>query len=90
MCVADGHVVSALPYIAVCMAPFVVLNSALTVLVVATSGTLQLGLLGALLLHTGACSGDFALARFTFAHRRRGVLTWDDVAARTTWFVARR
>lgn len=90
LCVADGEVVGATAFISVCLAPFVVLNATLAALAAFSSGTPRLMLLGALLLHTGACSGDFALARFTLAHRDRGVVTWDDAAAGVTWFVARR
>jgi len=43
-------------------------------------------LAGALLLHTGACSGDFALLNLVWAHRATGVFTYDDMVAKRSFF----
>lgn len=70
----------------VCLAPL----AALTPLAVATAlvaGPGRAGLLaaGALLLHTGACSGDAPLVALLWRHRGAALFTYDDVAAERSY-----
>jgi hypothetical protein len=45
--------------------------------------------LGALWLHTAGCAGDFALVNFLYKHRRKALVTYDDVETARSFFYAR-
>lgn len=78
-CVAPDQVFSSKEYAFVCLAPFAVLNPLLTVAaLVAPAGPVALLLAGALLMHTGACSGDFAIVEYLWSRRGDPVFTFDD------------
>ncbi len=84
-CVADRFVVNGREFLIVCLAPFVVLN-AILIAAIGLVGGFPVFLWGMLLLHVGACSGDFALASFAWMHRRDGLQTYDDVTAKRSYF----
>ena len=84
-CAADRFVADARQFAWVCLLPFLVLTTAL-LLAVALFAPPRPFLAGALLLHTGACSGDFALLNLVWAHRATGLFTYDDMAAKRTYF----
>lgn len=88
-CVADRFVAGGGEFVWVCLAPFLVLNSALLAMIALAGGFRPL-LWGMLLLHVGACSGDFAFVSLAWAHRRDGLWTYDDVAGRRTFFYRTR
>lgn len=88
-CVADRFVVTGGEFAWICLTPFLVLNAILLVVIIAAGG-FQPILWGMLLLHVGACSGDFAFVNLVWAHRADGLLTFDDVAGRRTFFYAQR
>ena len=79
LCEAPGTVFSGREFVLVCLAPLVIINPVLTALACLV-GQDKIGLLisGALLLHTGACSGDIALVNFVWQHRGRAQFTYDD------------
>ena len=90
-CLADRFVVGAKAFAIVCLAPSILINSAL-LLALATlpSGSLQLALSGGLLLHIAAASGDVALCNALWQWRKRKVWTYDDAAAGESYFFAER
>jgi hypothetical protein len=49
---------------------------------------LQWVLYGALLFHTSGCIGDFALCSFLYENKHLTVYTYDDYAARKSYFYA--
>lgn len=88
-CLADRQVVSGRDFLKVCLGPFLILN---TLLLAATllvpTGSWQLALGGALLLHVAATSGDIALANALWMWRGRRVWTYDDAAQGMSYFLA--
>lgn len=88
LCLAPGEVLDGRRFLKVCLAPLVVISAGLVLVWVwLPAGRLELAAAGALLLHTGAASGDVAFAAFTWAHGPDRVWTWDDPDAPVTHFV---
>ena len=50
------------------------------------TGPLALMFSGALLAHTGACSGDVSFLQFLWSQRRHRVFTFDDINRQLTYF----
>jgi len=87
LCVAPGQVVGSPDFALVCLAPLAVLNPVLAVLTFAPpTGPLALMFSGALLAHTGACSGDVSFLQFLWSQRRHRVFTFDDINRQLTYF----
>lgn len=88
--VAGDYVVSRRKFFFIGLAPFVTVTSVTIVALFFTSSQLNWVLWGVLLMHTGACAGDFALLGFYEKHRRYAELfTFDDVVNKTSYFYAR-
>jgi hypothetical protein len=86
-CVADGSVVGGRAFAWVCLAPFIILNTALLVVLLALPpGPLRLAFSGGLLLHIGATSGDVAFLNFVWRWRHRQIWTYDDDARAKSFF----
>ncbi len=85
-CAADRFVVDKRGFSQVAAAPFVLLNPPLLLLALMTSGAWSLGAAGALLLHVGACSGDFALLNWLSLAEHDIVYSYDDESAHRTFF----
>jgi len=91
LCIAPGHVVSGRQFAFVALAPFVVLNSALAIAAFAAlPGVFTMVLLGALLIHVGACSGDIAFVQYVWLHRSDELYTYDDSRTPQTYFYRRK
>ena len=88
-CAADRFVTGGRAFAWVCAAPFVVLNPVLAALAVAVPPAWGPAAAGALLLHVGACSGDFGLLNYLWVRRGDGVVTYDDVGQGRTYFFRR-
>jgi hypothetical protein len=86
---ADGFVASTREFYGVALAPFVIINAGLLLGYVLAGPPVAWVCLGALWLHTGGCAGDFALVSFLHRHRRKALVTYDDVAAAKSFFYAR-
>jgi hypothetical protein len=86
---ADRFVASTREFYAVALAPFVILNAGLLLGYALAEPPVAWVCLGALLLHTGGCAGDFALVNFLHRHRRKALVTYDDVGAAKSFFYAR-
>jgi hypothetical protein len=66
--------------------PFVMINSMIIVLMFVLPVSYLLLLISFLLMHTTACGGDFALAAYFYSRRNTGLITYDDVPAKKTYF----
>jgi hypothetical protein len=88
-CVADHFVATAREFALVCLMPFLVLNTILIATIAIVGGFSPI-LWGMLLLHVGACSGDFAFVNYLWHHRGRGLLTYDDTSQGRSYFYALR
>ncbi len=85
-CVANDFVISGKNFVAVCLVPFVVISFFLIALILFFDDAIRLFFLGVLILHTGACSGDFALSNLIWLNRHNDVWTFDDSATETSYF----
>ena len=83
---ADHFVVGFPRFIVVALAPFFVINLSAIFAIFYVSVNYQWILLGVLLMHTGACAGDFAMLSFFLRHRPEGILTYDDVEGQRSFF----
>ncbi|MGE5223461.1 MAG: DUF3267 domain-containing protein [Omnitrophica WOR_2 bacterium] len=83
--IANRFVVNRKEFIGLAIAPFLLLNSLLSILVV-FSPRWQFFALGLLLLHTTATSGDWALLNYFWENKEKNILTYDDAQAQKTYF----
>jgi len=84
-CAANRFVAGVREFLVIALSPFAAINTSLIVLIAAFGGFRPI-LWGMLLFHSVACVGDFALAGLAWRHRRRGLMTYDDLAAGVTYF----
>jgi len=83
---ADGFVTSKIPFLILAMAPFVIINSILIVLLFFVPEASISILYGLLFMHTAGCSGDFALLSYFYSFWEKDPLTFDDVEAGVSYF----
>lgn len=87
LCTAPDEVVSGKVFVSICLAPIMVLNPALLALALfVPHAKAALLMAGALLLHTGACSGDIAFVNFVTQYPLSELFTVDEQAANITRF----
>ena len=87
LCEAPGAVVSGWEFVLVCLAPLIILNPLLAFPLLFLVKWKSIALLGgALLLHTGGCSGDIGLVNFVWRNRGRALFTYDDGEHQMAWF----
>lgn len=84
-CTADRFAIRGERFLVVCFAPFVVLSAVLAAAAISFPVAAPL-LGGALVLHTGACSGDFGMAALALRYDPKSFWTWDDVAEARSYF----
>lgn len=85
--IADQFVASRKVFIFIALAPFVVLSAFLLCSIGLASPAFRWLWYGALLMHTGACVGDFAMLSFYEKHRNFSeILTFDDVEEQRSFF----
>lgn len=70
--------------------PFVVVTSLVIILMLVLPDQHLLMLSSFLFMHTTACGGDFALAAYFYAKKETGLVTFDDVPAKMTYFYSLR
>lgn len=85
-CVAARSVVGRNGLAWVSVAPFAVLNPILAAAALLTSGVWAVLLAGALLLHVGACGGDFGLLNWLWLRGRSDTLSYDDLSDGRSYF----
>lgn len=86
---ADKFVANARQFALVAIAPFAVITTTLVVTCFFVSPANSFVVLGALLVHTGACSGDFGLMSYFDSNKEYEVVTIDDRDAATSYFLIR-
>lgn len=89
LAIADRFVLGSRGFYFLAVLPFALITSGLLVGLLLTAGYWHYVCLGILLLHTGGCSGDFALMAYFYTNRHRRLLTYDDEATSTTYFYER-
>lgn len=85
--VADRFVVGARGFRLIALAPFVLITIATIIGLYLTPVNIQWILWGILLMHTGACAGDFGMLGFYKRHDDGGeIFTFDDVSNKVAYF----
>ncbi|MFM9009081.1 MAG: DUF3267 domain-containing protein, partial [Bacteroidota bacterium] len=84
---ADRFVTQRGWFVALALAPFVLINFTLIILIMITGGAWSAVLTGALFMHTAGCSGDFALVSYFYTFWRRHPITFDAEAEGKTVFM---
>lgn len=70
----------------IALAPLVVISLMVLMLLILVDEGWTVACLGALLMHTGMCSGDVALLSFFERHQDKNMVTFDDVPAKISYF----
>ena len=87
---APGHPLGKWPMTVVALSPFVVITPLLLTVMVVSKESVALMFLGALLMHTQGCLGDFAMVNYFFRQPPDSdVLTYDEQSASSFVFVKR-
>lgn len=86
LAIADKFVANRTEFRIVALAPFVVISGTLIFLLLFVNQLQLFTVLGALIMHTSACSGDFALLSFYNLHPHKTILTYDDKANKISYF----
>ena len=84
--VADKFVVPTKSFLFVALAPFLVISGLALVGYFNSGPNAQWFYLGTLLMHTTACSGDFAMISFYDLNREKEIYTVDDVENKVSYF----
>ncbi len=87
---ADHFVAGSRDFTIVALAPFILINFLAVLGIFYVSLNYQWLLLGVLLMHTGACAGDFAMLSFLMRHKEEEVYTYDDVENNISYFYRAR
>lgn len=85
--VADGFVLGRSAFQFLALAPFVLISiAAIAGIAFAASVYWQWILWGVLLMHVGACAGDFGMLGFYARHKEGNIFTYDDVPGKVAYF----
>lgn len=83
---ADKFVTYKVPFLYIALAPFVVINSLLIIVIFLAPASQYFIWMGALFMHTGGCSGDFALISYFYTFWDQDPVTFDDVEGKISYF----
>lgn len=86
MALADKFVANKREFEIVALAPFIIITLSLISLLFLVNASWTLCIVGMLLTHTAMCSGDFGLLSYFEFHKRKVIVTYDDVEKRTSYF----
>ncbi|SEG20937.1 Putative zincin peptidase [Halpernia humi] len=86
MALADKFVANKKEFQVVALAPFMVITSALIVLLFLVNSNWIITIVGILLAHTAMCSGDFGLLSYFEFNKEKQVVTYDDVENKISYF----
>lgn len=89
MAIADQFVANRKEFQTVALAPFLIINGGMLMLLFFTNTAWSLPITGALLAHTAMCSGDFGLLSYFDFHKHLEVVTYDDVQNKVSYFYGR-
>lgn len=84
---ADRFVADAKSFKIIALAPFIVISTVLIILIFIVPIWWQWLLWGTLLIHTGACAGDFGMLGFYERYKGKDVFTFDDVTEKKAYFL---
>jgi len=84
--VADRFVIGKKAFKMVALAPFIIISFIGIIILLFSSIFTQYIILGILLMHTGACAGDFGMLGFYARFSDSEIFTFDDVAAQKAYF----
>jgi hypothetical protein len=83
---ADKFVTFKKPFLYIALAPFMVINSLLILVIFLAPSSQYFIWMGALFMHTGGCSGDFALISYFYTFWEKDPVTFDDVERKVSYF----
>lgn len=83
---ADKFVTYKVPFLYIALAPFVIINSMLILVIFLAPASQYFIWMGALFMHTGGCSGDFALISYFYTFWEKDPVTFDDVKMKVSYF----
>jgi hypothetical protein len=83
---ADKFVTHKVSFLYIALAPFVVINSLLILVIFLAPASQYFMWMGALFMHTFGCSGDFALVSYFYTFWDKDPVTFDDVEAKVSYF----
>lgn len=86
LAVADKFVANKREFRIVALAPIVLISTFLIILSFFTGPLWTLTVLGALLVHTAFCSGDFGMLCYFDFHENKDIVTYDDRAEKVSFF----
>ncbi len=86
LAVADKFVANKKEFQIVALAPIVVISSIFVVLLFFSGPLWTVTILGALLVHTAFCSGDFGMLSYFDFHKDKDIVTYDDRANKVSYF----
>lgn len=89
MALADRFVANKKEFEVVALAPFVVISSTLLIGLLVVNSGWALTMSSVLLAHTAMCSGDFGLLSYFEFNKGKGVVTYDDVENKISYFYGR-
>ncbi len=86
MALADKFVANKREFEVVALAPFIIITTALLILLFVAYTNWTLTISSVLLAHTAMCSGDFGLLSFFEFHKNKEPVTYDDVENKISYF----
>lgn len=89
MALADRFVADRTAFRVIALAPYVVISALLIIPMPFVPPYALFALLGSLVMHTGACSGDFGLLAYFEHHKDKEVVTYDEVDSKRSFFLGR-
>jgi len=84
--VADQFMTSRKSFLFVALSPYLLITAGLVTAAALSSPPTRLLFLGAIILHTAGCFGDFALVSFMHQHRHQNIVTMDDLTEKKAYF----
>jgi len=89
MAMADKFVANRNEFILVALLPFLGISIIAIILFAFVSALWTFTLMGVLLMHTAACSGDFGMLSYLDFHRGKEVVTYDDKENKVSYFYSK-
>lgn len=89
MALADQFVANKKEFEIVALAPFIIITTMLTILMLVAPTNWTLTLSSVLLAHTAMCSGDFGLLSYFELNKEKQTVTYDDVENKISYFYGR-
>lgn len=86
MALADKFVANKKEFEIVALSPFIVITTALTIILFMVSTKWILTVASVILAHTAMCSGDFGLLSYFEFNKNKQVVTYDDIENRISYF----